>query len=100
MQEDGVLPDTGFPHVDGKAMRNSQRTTRTRCNHEHLKHHTTFVHERRLGGYTFQGSILEGFEFVEEVVVLVTVVEVGVHADGRGTRDGSGTRFSSKLQRR
>ena len=63
--------------------------------------HTSLnIHDRRLSGYTFQGSILERFEFVEEVVVLVTVVEVGVHADGRGTRDGSGTRFSSKLQRR
>ena len=87
MQEDGVLPDTGFPHVDGKATRNSQGTTRTRCNHEHLIHHTTFIHGRRLGGYTFQGSILERFEFVEEVVVLVTVLEVGVHVRfRRGTR--------------
>src|SRR3954469_3083313 len=51
-------------------------TIRTRCKHEHLIHHTTFVHGRRLGGYTFQGIILERFEFVEEVVVLVTVVEV------------------------
>ena len=96
MQEDGVLPDTGLPHVDGKATRNSQRTTRTRCNHDHLIHHISFVHGRRLGGYTFQGSILERFEFVEEVVVLVTVVEVGVHDDGRGTRDGSGTRSFSE----
>ncbi|EMS48012.1 hypothetical protein TRIUR3_01859 [Triticum urartu] len=30
----GVLPDSRFPHVDGKAMRNSQRTTRTQCNHD------------------------------------------------------------------
>ena len=74
MQEDGVLPDTGFPHIDGKATRNSQRTTRTRCNHEHLIHHTTFIHGRRLGGYTFQGSILKWLEFVEEEVVLVTIV--------------------------
>ena len=77
MQDDGVLPDTRFPHVDGKATRNSQRTTRTRCNHDHLIHHTTFVHGRRLGGYTFQGSILERFEFVEEIVVFMMVVQVG-----------------------
>ena len=77
MQDDGVLLNAGFPHVDGKATRSSQRTTRTWCNHEHLIHHSTFVHDRRLSGYTFQGSILERFEFVEEVVVLVMVVEVG-----------------------
>ena len=90
MQEDGVLPDTGFPHVDGKATRNSQRTTRTRYNHEHLIHHITFVPGRRLSGYTLQGSTLERFEFVEEVVVHGSLWEVVVHVRRcSGSRHGT-----------
>ena len=87
MQEAGVLPDTGFPHVDGKATRNSQRTTRTRCNHEHLKHHTTFVHGRRLGLY-LQSVQTGRFEFVEGSSRSAMVEEVVVQLvlAGSGTR--------------
>ena len=100
MQDDGVLPNTGFPHVDGKATRSLQRTTRTRCNHEHLIHHSTFVHGRRLDGYTFEACVNETVLVrcqVEKVDVLGTfIVEVGVHDDGRGTRDlGGGSRSRS-----
>ena len=57
MQDDGVIPVAGFPRVDDMATRNSQRTTRTRCNHEHLIHDSTFVHGHRIGGYTFEACV-------------------------------------------
>ena len=88
MQDGGVFLITGFPRVDGKAMRKSQRTTRTRCNHEHLIHHTTFVHGRRLGLY-LQSVRTGRFEFVEgsscsamveEVVVQLVLAGSGTHS--------------------
>ena len=56
--------------------------------------------EGRLGGYTFEACFIERVQFrcgVGEVDILGTfVVEVGVHDDGRGTRDlGGGSRSRS-----
>ena len=40
MQDGGVLPDTGFPRVDGMANEEERAmTTQTRFEHEHLIQH-------------------------------------------------------------
>ena len=77
----------------------------TRCEHgqtgaSHTTHHKHLSTDIVLAVIPSKGAFSERFEFVEEVVVFTMVVKVGVHDDGRGTRDGSGTRFLSKLQRR
>ena len=66
---------------------NMQETRRARCKREHFIQHTTFVHGRRLGGYTFEACIFGtdqvGVEEVVEVDILATVVEVVVHISVR-----------------
>jgi len=85
----GVLPDSGFPHVDGKATRNSQRTTRTQCNHDHLLQHMhsiTVVVSVVIPLKRANGTILVRCK-VEELDVFGTfVAEVVVHGDGSCTR--------------
>ena len=46
MQDGGVIPVTGFPRVDGKAMRNAQGTTRTWC--KTRASHTTHIRSRKV----------------------------------------------------
>lgn len=60
-KDGGVIPDSGFPRMDGMAMRTKQVTTRTRCKHRvqliHRKHSPTDGH---LGGYTFEACKRDG----------------------------------------
>ena len=94
-KDGGVLPDTGFPHVGGKAKEGQHAPTiRTRgeqgCNSYNMH---SFVHGRRLGVIPSKHAYPERNEFVVEVVevdVLATVVvhavvEVVVHVNGSGT---------------
>ena len=88
--------DPGY-RVSHESVTRKRVTKRTRCEHDQTGASHTTYHKHLSTGVLpavipSKGAFSERFEFVEEVVVLATVVEVGVHDDGRGTRDGSGTR--------
>src|SRR4051812_46206368 len=75
----GVLPDSGFPRVSGKETSDNSNTVQTRASHS--TH--AFGHGRRLDGIPSKRAFSERVE---------SEVEVVVHDDGRGTRDGSRSR--------
>ena len=70
MQDGGVIPATRSPCVDGKATRNAQGTTRTRCKHEHLIHHMHSFTDGRLGVIPSKRAFPDGSgSMLAEVVV-------------------------------
>ena len=100
----GTGSDPGY-RVSHESVARKRVTKRTRCEHgqtgaSHTTHHKHLSTGVVSAVIPSKGAFSERFEFVEEVVVLATVVEVGVHDEGRGTGDGSGAHFLSKLQRR
>ena len=89
-RDGGVISDTEFPHVGGKAKEGRRASTiRARGKHEHLIHHMQAFSDGRLEvipSKRAKGTVLVRCK-VEEVDVLGTfVVEVVIHGDGSSTR--------------
>ena len=62
MQEDGVLPDSGFPH-DGDKAKEGLRATNNSDTEQHtvqLIHRKHSVHGRSSRGYTFEACVSGG----------------------------------------
>ena len=88
----GVIPDFGFPQDGGMANEERAKTSLGHGANTSISYNTqAFVHGRSSRGYTFEACIFGADRVrydVEEVVILVTVVEVVVH----GRRGSSRTR--------
>ena len=108
-KDGGVIPDSGFPRVDGMANEERARNKRARCKHIVHLIHARASHRGRLGlylrsvrfgavqvRYDVEEVVVHGSSWevvvhvatVVEVVVLVAVVEVVVHGGG-GSCSGS-----------
>ena len=90
MQDGGVIPDyrvpTGRRHGKRGGTCNDNSDT---VQHEHLIQHMHLITIGHLGGYTFEACIFGADRVrydVEEVVVLVTIVEVVVHGHRGSSR--------------
>ena len=76
----GVIPDTGFSHV---SVARKRVTKRTRCEHgqtgaSHTTHHKHLSTDIVPAVIPSKGAFSERFKFVEEVVVLATIMKVAV----------------------